>query len=502
MRQAAAERYDALLSQVEEVIRPCVLDGNEHVWHLYVVRVPDRDRVIKELHAAGIGAGIHYPVPIHLDLCLRRDRVRGGRVPRGRTGCSRTADPAALPGDHARAARTRGIGPDGGRVMNVPQPLSQEPFDLQRTNVIPFARPAFGSEEPAAVYDAVMSDEFGRSGKVHEFERAFAKHVGVPYAIAVSSCTTALHLGLAAWDIGVGDEVVVPSLSFIATANAVKYVGATPVFADVDPATQNLTPESIEPVLSPATKAVLVVHQAGMPADVDAIRAVCEPRGVAVLEDAACAAGAQYKGRPISGAGGFAAFSFHPRKVLSTGEGGAITTDDPGMAEILRSLTTHGVQPADSPTAHQQYVRVGFDYAMCDPLAAIGIVQLRKLDAIVHQRRVLGARYRALLGDIAGLQMIADTPYGQTNYQAFWVLLPEDFPLDRDGTMKTLMERGIMTRRGVMAAHLEPPYAGVEHVPLPVTERMTRNSLTLPLFHDMTPEQQDHVISAFHEIAR
>lgn len=387
--------------------------------------------------------------------------------------------------------------------MDVRQPFSQEPVDSQPTSVIPFARPAYGSEEPAAVYDAVMCDEFGRSGKVQEFEQAFAEHVGVPYAIAVSSCTTALHLGLAACGISVGDEVVVPSLSFIATANAVKYVGATPVFADVDPATQNLTPASIEAVLSSATKAVLVVHQAGMPADLDSIRAVCEPRGVAVLEDAACAAGARYKGYPISGAGGFAAFSFHPRKVLSTGEGGAITTDDPGMAEILRSLATHGLQPVDSPkTGHEQYVRVGFDYAMCDPLAAIGIVQLRKLDAIVHQRRVLGARYRALLGDIAGLQMIADTPYGRTNYQAFWVLLPEDFPLDRDATMKTLMERGIMTRRGVMAAHLESPYSDVEHVPLPVTERITKNSLTLPLFHDMTHAEQDRVISAFHEIAR
>jgi dTDP-4-amino-4,6-dideoxygalactose transaminase len=389
-----------------------------------------------------------------------------------------------------------------GGVMGVSRPLSQEPFDLQRANVIPFARPAFGQEEPTAVYDAVMSDEFGRSGIVPKFEQAFAEHVGVSYAIAVSSCTTALHLGLAAWGIGVGDEIVVPSLSFIASTNAVKYVGATPVFADVDPLTQNLTPESIESVLSSATKAVLVVHQAGMPADIDGIRALCEPRGVAVLEDAACAVGALYKGRPISGAGGFAAFSFHPRKVLSTGEGGAITTDDPGMAEILRSLTTHGLQPVDSPqTTREQYVRVGFDYAMCDPLAAIGMVQLRKLDAIVHQRRVLGERYRALLGDIAGLQMIADTPYGRTNYQAFWVLLPEDFPLDRDATMKALMERGIMTRRGVMAAHLEPPYADVEHVPLPVTERITKDSLTLPLFHDMTPAQQDHVISAFREIA-
>lgn len=372
----------------------------------------------------------------------------------------------------------------------------------QPASVIPFARPAVGSKESAAVYQAVMSPSFGQSGKVCEFEQEYAELVGVPYAIAVSSCTTALHLGLAAFGIGDGDEVVVPSLSFIATTNAVRYVGATPVFADVDPTTQNLTPQSIEPVLSPATKAVLVVHQTGVPADLDGIRAVCEPRGVVVFEDAAGALGARYKGRHISGAGGFAAFSFHPRKVLTTGEGGMITTDDPLKAKIIRSLATNGLQPLDPGSGGQErYTRVGFDYAMSDLLAAIGIVQLGKLDAIIRQRRALGDRYRILLGDIAGLEMICDTSYGQTNYQSFWVLLPPDFPLDRDATMEALMERGVMTRRGVMAAHLEPPYSGVEHVPLPVTERFANNSLTLPLFHDMTFAQQDLVAAAIHDIA-
>jgi dTDP-4-amino-4,6-dideoxygalactose transaminase len=369
-------------------------------------------------------------------------------------------------------------------------------------NVIPFARPAVGSEESAAVYDAVMSGAFGQSGSVQEFEQAFAKLVNVPHAIAVSSCTTALHLGLTAFGIGDGDEVVVPSLSFIATTNAVRYVGATPVFADVDPTTQNLTPQSIEPVLSPAAKAVLVVHQTGVPADLDGIRAVCEPRGVAVFEDAACALGSQYKGRHISGTGGFAAFSFHPRKVLTTGEGGMITTDDPVKAHIMRSLATYGLERLDSEIGGQERcTRVGFDYAMCDLLAAIGIVQLSKLDAIIRQRRVLGERYRALLGDIEGLEMIGDTAYGRTNYQSFWVLLPEDFPFDRDTAMMALMERGVMTRRGVMAAHLEPPYWGVEHMPLPVTERFAKNSLTLPLFHDMTFAQQDRVVAAIHDLA-
>ena len=220
------------------------------------------------------------------------------------------------------------------------------------------------------------------------------------------------------------------------------------------------------------------------------------------FEDAACALGSQYKGRYISGAGGFAAFSFHPRKVLTTGEGGMIITDDPVKAQIMRSLATHGLQPLDPESGGQdRYTRVGFDYAMCDFLAAIGIVQLSKLDAIISKRRVLGERYRVLLGDIAGLEMISDTAYGRTNYQSFWVLLPKDFPLDRDAMMEALMKHGVMTRRGVMAAHLEPPYSGVEHVPLPVTERFAKNSLTLPLFHDMTFAQQDLVVAAIHDIA-
>jgi perosamine synthetase len=279
-------------------------------------------------------------------------------------------------------------------------------------------------------------------------------------------------------------------------------VGATPVFADVDPVTQNLTAQSIEPVLSSATRAVLVAHQTGMPADLDSIRALCEPRGVAVFEDAACALGSEYKGRQISGAGGFAAFSFHPRKVFTTGEGGMITTDDPVKAEIIRSLATHGLEKLDPESGgHAGYTRVGFDYAMCGLLASVGIVQLSKFDAIVARRRILGERYRALLGDVPGLAMIADTAYGRTNFQSFWVLLPEGFPLGRDETMAALMERGINTRRGVMAAHLEPPYWDVEHVPLPVTERFAKNSLNLPLFHDMTFAQQDLVVTAIHDIA-
>jgi dTDP-4-amino-4,6-dideoxygalactose transaminase len=371
----------------------------------------------------------------------------------------------------------------------------------QRTDVIPFARPAVGPEESAAVYDLVMSGTLGQSGTVYEFEEAFAQLVGVPHAVAVSSCTAGLHLGLSASGIGPGDEIVVPSLSFIATANAARYVGATPVFADVDPTTQNLTPQSIEPVLSPATKAVLVVHQTGVPADLDGIRAVCEPRGVAVFEDAACALGSQYKGRHISGSGGFAAFSFHPRKVLTTGEGGIVTTDDPVRAEIMRSQATHDRQLIElRPLGDERYSRIGFDYAMCSVLAAVGIVQLRRFNAIVHQRRILGDRYRTLLADIGGLEMIADPAYGRTNYQSFWILPPEEFPLSRGAVMKTLMGRGIMTRRGVMAAHLEPPYSDVNHVPLPVTERFAKDSLTLPLFHDMTFAQQDRVVAAIHEI--
>jgi dTDP-4-amino-4,6-dideoxygalactose transaminase len=367
--------------------------------------------------------------------------------------------------------------------------------------MIPVMRPWLGEEEAAAAAQAVASGWIAQGPRVAQFEEKFAGAIGVPHAVAVSSCTAALHLALIAAGVGQTDEVIVPSLSFIATANAVLYVGARPVFADVDLATQNLTPQTVEPHLNGRTRAVILVDQAGVPADLAAMHALCDPLGVTVVEDAACAAGSVYQARPVGAGAALAAFSFHPRKLLTTGEGGMVTTADGAIADRLRRLREHGmdVSAADRHRSRQpvieRYTETGFNFRMTDIQAAIGIIQLAKLPNMVARRRVLAERYQDMLSDIPGLMMAGDPPFGATNYQSFWMLLPDDAPVSRDDLMRVLADVGISARRGIMAAHLEPAYAGVR-CNLPVTERLTRDSLILPLFHEMTESEQEQIVSA------
>jgi dTDP-4-amino-4,6-dideoxygalactose transaminase len=366
--------------------------------------------------------------------------------------------------------------------------------------MIPVMRPWLGREEAEAAAEAVASGWIAQGPRVREFEEAFAAAIGTPHAVAVSSCTAALHLALIAAGIGPGDEVIVPSLSFIATTNAVRYVGAQPVFADVDLATQNLIPETVGPHLTGRTRAVILVDQAGVPADLDAIRALCDPLGVTVIEDAACAAGSTYQARPVGAGAALATFSFHPRKLLTTGEGGMLTTPDGSIAARLRRLREHGmdISAADRHRSQQpvieRYTEVGFNFRMTDIQAAIGLVQLRKLPEMVARRRVLARRYQEQLSGIPSLLTADDPSYGETNYQSFWMLLPEESAVGRDDLMRLLADAGISARRGIMAAHLEPAYADAKPA-LPVTERLTEHSLILPLFHQMTQSQQEQVVS-------
>jgi dTDP-4-amino-4,6-dideoxygalactose transaminase len=373
--------------------------------------------------------------------------------------------------------------------------------------MIPVMRPWFGAEEAAAAAAAVSSGWVAQGPRVAEFEAAFAEQIGADHGVAVSSCTAALHLALVVAGVGPGDEVVVPSLSFIATANAVRYVGAVPVFADVDEPTQNLTPATVKPCLSSRTRAVILVDQAGVPADLVAMQALCAAESIKVVEDAACAAGSQYQGRPVGAGADLAAYSFHPRKLLTTGEGGMVVTSDEEVAIRLRRLREHGmdVSAADRHASRQpsieHYLEVGFNYRMTDIQAAIGLVQLGKLDRLVARRRSLAQRYQELLGEIPGLRTIADPEYGTTNYQSFWVLLPDDFPVTRDELMQQLAQAGISARRGIMAAHLEPAYASYSAISLPVTERLAGSSLILPLFHELTEEEQNAVVSVIRTAA-
>ncbi|TCO62683.1 DegT/DnrJ/EryC1/StrS family aminotransferase [Actinocrispum wychmicini] len=371
--------------------------------------------------------------------------------------------------------------------------------------MIPVIRPWLGEEEAEAAADVVRSGWVAQGPRVASFEAAFADAFGAAHGVAVSSCTTALHLALHLLGIGPGDEVVVPSFSFIATANAARYVGATPVFADVDPMTGNLTPDTISAVVTPRTAAVVGVHQGGVPFDVDALEALCSRKDLALVHDSACAVGSTYRGVPVSAGASLAAWSFHPRKLLTTGEGGMLTTSNADWAARLRRLREHGmsVSAADRHASGgvklEEYEEVGFNFRMTDIQAAIGLVQLAKLPEVIARRRELADRYHKMLAEIDGLRWVADPEYGTTNYQSFWVVLPDSYEGTVVDVLGALMSRGVSARRGIMASHLEPAYSWVD---LPVTERLTKRSLILPLFHQMTESEQDTVVTELAEILR
>jgi perosamine synthetase len=372
------------------------------------------------------------------------------------------------------------------------------------TAMIPVARPYIGAEEEQAVIDVLRSGWVTQGPRVAEFEEKFSEYIGCAYSVAVSSCTTALHLALLASGIGPGDEVICPSLSFIATANSIAYTGATPVFGDIDLATYNLDPARLEETISPRTKAVLIVHQIGLPAEMKELLAVAAKRGLTVIEDAACAIGSEYDGNLIGKPlGTMACFSFHPRKILTTGEGGMITTSDAKLAERLRRLRQHAMSLSDvarhnaKQISSETYDEVGFNFRMTDMQAAIGLAQLCRLDDFLKRRRYLAARYTEGLQNIPWLQTPAVPHNCRHNYQSYMVRLIGDFAARRDELMQDLLEKKISTRRAIMATHRELPYRSErwEHC-LPQTNLIADTGLILPLFHQMTDSEQDYIIDA------
>lgn len=378
------------------------------------------------------------------------------------------------------------------------------------TRRVQIAQPAMGDEEWQAVREPLTSGWLTQGPKVAAFEKAFAARHQVKHALATTSCTTALHLALAALGVGPGDEVIVPSFTWIATANAVLYCGATPVLCDVDPRTNNIDPASAAAKVTPRTKAVIPVHLFGLCADMAALRAVL-PSHVKIVEDAACAAGANYRGISAGALGDIACFSFHPRKSITTGEGGMLVTNDPDLAAGAEILRNHGASISEEQRHYgpQPYLlpafdELGFNYRMTDVQAAIGLVQLTKLDMFIAERDLWARFYRDQLGDLAWLRQPVAPNDGTHAWQAYVTYVdPARAPLPRDEIMAELHRRGVATRPGTHAVHMLGYYRehfGCAPDDLPGARDCERNTMAIPLHNRMTEDDYAYVVQCIRSV--
>ena len=379
-----------------------------------------------------------------------------------------------------------------------------------RRLVIPIAMPVLEQAEADAARQAVLSGWVSQGPQVAAFEREFAASVGARYACAVSNCTTSLHLALLTAGVGPGDEVIAPSHSFIATANSIRYCGASPVFVDIDPLTYNLDPQCVADAITGRTRAILAVHQMGMPCDLHALITMASRHDIILIEDAACAAGSQVRingeweriGKPH---GQIACFSFHPRKVITTGEGGMLTTSHPEFDRQFRLCRQHGMSIPDTvrhgsnEVIFENYLVIGFNYRMTDVQAAVGRKQLERLTNLVSRRRALADRYGELLEGIEELGLPVEPDWARSNWQSYCVRLPDR--VDQKTAMQSLLDQGIATRRGIMCSHREAPYSGEKHRhDLRQSELAQDQSILLPIYAQMTEDDLVRVVDALRRV--
>ncbi|KQV34895.1 DegT/DnrJ/EryC1/StrS family aminotransferase [Rhizobium sp. Root1204] len=379
---------------------------------------------------------------------------------------------------------------------------------------IPVAKPLLDELEVEAVRRVVLSGWVTQGPEVAAFESEFAAYVQTEHACAVSNCTTALHLALKAVGIGPGDEVITVSHTFIATANAIRYLGGVPVFIDIETSGFNIDPELIQAEITPRTKAILCVHQLGMPCNLAAIVEIGRSNDIPVIEDAACATGSEILwngqwekiGRPR---GDIACFSFHPRKVVTTGDGGMLTTANPEYDRKFRLWRQHGMSVPDTvrhgsrQVIYEGYPELGYNYRMTDLQAAMGRVQLTRLPELISRRRHLAELYRQELRDITWLETPVEPSWARSNWQSYCVMLPPW--LDQRETMQVLLDKGISTRRGIMNIHREDAYADstthrVAASQLPRSVAAQEGAIILPLFAQLTDEEVLFVADALRKL--
>jgi perosamine synthetase len=365
------------------------------------------------------------------------------------------------------------------------------------TRFLPVAAPLLAGNEKAYVMDCLESTWISSTGAyIDRFEAAFASFCGAKHAISCSNGTTALHLALMALGVGPGDEVIVPTLTFVATANAVSYCGAKPVFIDSEPDTWNLDPAQIEARITPRTKGIIAVHLFGHPADMGEVSTIARRHGLFVLEDAAQAHGAEHQGRRTGSIGDVATFSFFGNKIVTTGEGGMVVTNDPGVAQTVRLLKSHGMDP------QQRYWHpvIGYNYRMTNVAAAIGLAQLERVDWQLERRQEIASWYREHLGSAKGLGLQGEKAWARHVWWMFSVVLDAEAPVDRDALMAHFQQRGIETRPFVHPIHTLPPYLATSGIDgFPVANRLGRRGLNLPTWAGLTRDNVRHVCNTLLE---
>ncbi|WP_090211684.1 DegT/DnrJ/EryC1/StrS family aminotransferase [Geopseudomonas guangdongensis] len=382
-------------------------------------------------------------------------------------------------------------------------------MSMEKRNIA-ISLPSTGEEEWMATREPLMSGWLTQGPKVAAFEKAFAERHQVPHALAVTSCTTGLHLALAGLGIGPGDEVIVPAFTWVATANVVLYCGATPVFVDVDPLTFNLDLKQVKAKISDRTRAVIAVHLFGRCLDIDTLRAELPP-SVAIVEDAACAAGASWNGRPAGSLGDVAAFSFHPRKSVTTGEGGMVTTANAELAEQMNQLRNHGASLSEEQRHHgprpyllPEFNLLGFNYRMTDLQGAVGLVQLAKLDGFIDEREQWAKYYGEQLAGIDWLRLPTTPEGGRHGWQAFVLYVhPAKAPMPRNEMMEILQAKGIATRPGTHAVHMLAYYRdryGLTPDDFPAARDCNDYSMAIPLHNRMDAEDYAYVVEAIRQL--